>query len=124
MSQIQSLNSSNMKNAIVCICQDTHDARLRRYIYLNSCLPIYMLKNTKDTSCPEEVYKLVKFVNGSYHREEEDPNPIIDTQVLAPSFIAEMTQKYKTEDVSLYASFNDIFAVRMALAKYSKQKHR
>ena len=124
MSQIQSLKSiSNMKNAIVCICQDTHDARLRRYIYLNSCLPIYMLKNTKDTSCPE-VYKLVKFVESTNHREEDDPNPIIDTQVLAPSFIAEMTQKYTTQDVSMYASFNDIFAIRMALAKYSKQKHR
>lgn len=80
------------------------------------------MKKTNGISQEEKSkYQLVKLVKSPYtYKDEEDPLPTIDTHVVKPSLAADLFKSHKLLDMTPFSSYNDIFAVRMALAKYKK----
>ena len=88
------------------------------YIYLNSCLPIYLLKFNDEQQSKYSFFQLID--NTSVGRQRKSPCPTMDTHIIKAARIHQLLKKFDVVPVDEYASFNDIIAVRISLLKYLK----
>lgn len=112
------LRDADFEHAVVCFFDNGQD---KQYVFLNSCLPIYLQQRQR--TMPAHEYAFLKLIPTKRRETSQaHPCPTIDTRLLSRKRLSSVITQYKTENADCYASFNDVLAVKVAIAKAQKQQ--
>jgi hypothetical protein len=104
-------------DAIVCIGADRQGNQAM--IFLNSCFPVYMMREQSQVQTEFEFFK-VTLRTAEPSEPGSTPCPTLDTHIVPDQMAMAILARMDTQDVTHCASYNDILAVRTELAKASR----